>query len=174
MSMRNLWISAVAAAALTAAAMPAANAAVQVGGLSCRSPGSVGYVVGSVTNFECIFVPTYGRPQRYFATIRRVGVDLGYSHDVSLGWTVFSAANYIGPGDLTGNYGGVQGSATVGVGLGANALVGGSNNAFALQPVSAQAQRGLNVTAGFAGLELRPVGGYGYVHPHHYYRHHRG
>jgi hypothetical protein len=63
----------------------------------------------------------------------------------------------IHPGDLAGNYGGVQGNASVGVGLGANALVGGSNNSIALQPVSAEAQTGLNVSAGLTDLELQSV-----------------
>ena len=40
--------------------------------------------------------------------------------------------------------------------LGANALIGGSNNTIALQPVSVQGQTGLSVAAGVAGLELRP------------------
>jgi hypothetical protein len=175
MTLRVLCLSAIAAALLMAAAVPTgAKADVQVGGLSCRSGGGVGFVVGAVLNFDCVFVPSVGgRPQHYVAQIRRIGVDLGYSQNVSMGWAVFSATSYIHPGDLTGNYGGVQGSATVGVGLGANALVGGSNNAFALQPVSGQAQTGLSVSAGFAGLELRPAGPYGYAPPHHYYRHHR-
>ena len=58
-------------------------------------------------------------------------------------------------GDLSGNYGGAAASATVGVGVGANALVGGSNNTIALQPLSVQGQTGLSVAAGVAGLELR-------------------
>jgi hypothetical protein len=46
----------------------------------------------------------------------------------------------------------------VGVGVGANALVGGSRNSFALQPLSVQGQTGLNVAAGVARLELRAGG----------------
>jgi hypothetical protein len=34
-------------------------------------------------------------------------------------------------------------------------LYGGSNNSFALQPLSIEGQVGLNVYAGVAGLELR-------------------
>jgi hypothetical protein len=45
----------------------------------------------------------------------------------------------------------------MGVGGNANALVGGSNNSFALQPLSFEGQTGLNVAVGVAGLELRPV-----------------
>ncbi len=174
MTLRVPCLSAFAAVVLMAAAVPTgAQAAVQVGGLSCRSGGGVGFIVGSVMSFNCVFVPSYGgRPQHYVAVMRRVGLDLGYSQNVSMGWTVFSATNYLAPGDLTGSYGGVQGSATFGVGLGANAMVGGSNNAFALQPVSAQAQTGFSVAGGLAGLELRPAGAYGYYGPRHYPHHH--
>jgi len=62
----------------------------------------------------------------------------------------------LGPGDLSGNYAGAQGSATIGVGLGGNVLVGGSANSIALQPLSLQGQVGLNVAAGLESLELRP------------------
>jgi hypothetical protein len=84
---------------------------------------------------------------------------------------VFSPTRFIAPGDLGGVYGGVHAGATVGVGLGANALVGGNGNSFALQPVSGQAQTGLSVSAGFADLELHPVG-YG-PGPYRYRRYHR-
>ena len=58
---------------------------------------------------------------------------------------------------LAGNYTGASAEATVGAGLGANVLVGGSNRTVALQPVSVQGQAGLNLAVGVAGLELRPV-----------------
>jgi hypothetical protein len=43
----------------------------------------------------------------------------------------------------------------VGVGGNANALVGGSNDSIALQPVSVEGQTGLNIAVGVAGLTLR-------------------
>ena len=156
MALRTTCLSAFAAAMLMATAPTGAKASVEVGGLTCRSAGAVGYVVGAVLNFNCVFVPSAGGPgHRYVGVIRRIGVDLGFSQGVSMGWVVFAPTGVIHPGDLAGSYGGVQGNASVGVGVGANALVGGSNNTFALQPVSAQAQAGLNVSAGLADLELR-------------------
>jgi hypothetical protein len=74
-----------------------------------------------------------------------------------LGWAVFVPTHRIGTGDLAGRYGGVTAGAAVGRGGSANALVGGSNNSFALQPLSFEGETGLNVAAGVAGLELRPV-----------------
>jgi Protein of unknown function (DUF992) len=160
MTVRTTCLSAIAAAMLMATVPTGAQANVEVGGLTCRSTGGVGYVVGATLNFECVFVPSGGGPaHRYVGVVRRIGVDLGVTQNVSMGWLVFAPTGAIHPGDLAGSYGGVQGNAAVGVGVGANALVGGSNNTFALQPVSAQAQAGLNVSAGLTDLELRPADG---------------
>ena len=43
------------------------------------------------------------------------------------------------------------------VGLGANVLVGGSQNSIALQPVSVEGQAGVNVAAGLATFKLEYV-----------------
>ena len=60
-----------------------------------------------------------------------------------MAWAVFAPTRGSQRGDLAGNYGGASASATVGVGVGANALIGGSGNTIALQPLSGQAQTGL-------------------------------
>src|SRR5262249_33555269 len=128
MTVRTTCLSAIAAAVLMATA-PTAQANVEVGGLTCRSDGGGGCVGGATLNFQCVFVPAGGGPaHRYLGVVRRIGVDLGVTQNVSLGWAVFAPTGVIRPGDLAGNYGGVQGNASIGVGVGANALVGGSNN----------------------------------------------
>ena len=48
-------------------------------------------------------------------------------------------------------------SAAFAVGLGANVLVGGSQNTIALQPVSVQGEAGVNVAAGLASFQLEYV-----------------
>jgi hypothetical protein len=60
-------------------------------------------------------------------------------------------------GMLTGTYIGASAEATVAGGVGANALIGGSNNTVALQPVSIEGNTGLNVAAGIAGITLTPA-----------------
>ena len=61
------------------------------------------------------------------------------------------------PGALAGSYAGATASATVGVGLGANVLIGGSGNTVALQPLSIEGNTGLNVAAGIAAITLTPA-----------------
>lgn len=129
---------------------------VKVGVLECRGAASVGFIVGSVTNRGCVFHMDGLPEDRYVATIRKVGVDLGITQESALAWAVYAPVAQLGPGDLSGNYAGAQGSASVGVGLGGNVLIGGSANSIALQPLSIQGQVGLNIAAGLAALELRP------------------
>ena len=69
---------------------------------------------------------------------------------------VFAPGN-IAPGALAGTYAGATASATVGVGAGANVLLGGSSKQITLQPVSVEGSVGLNVAAGIGEVELRPV-----------------
>ena len=129
---------------------------VQVGVLECRGGASVGFIVGSVTNLGCV-LRAEGMPEdRYIATIRKVGLDLGITQESALAWAVFAPVQRLGPGDLSGDYVGAQGSATLGVGVGGNVLVGGSANSIALQPLSVQGQVGVSIAAGLQALELRP------------------
>ena len=129
---------------------------VQVGILECRGGASIGFIVGSVTNLGCV-LRAAGRPDDFYvATVRKVGLDLGITQESVLAWGVFAPVNRLGPGDLAGDYVGAQGSATLGVGVGGNVLVGGSNNSIALQPLSVQGQVGIAVAAGLESLELRP------------------
>ena len=140
---------------VSASAVPASAQQVQAGVLECRSGGTIGFLVGSVTELSCLYRPDYGPRQAYRATITRAGVDIGATAISSLAWAVFAPTVQIGLGDLSGNYGGVTAGATVGVGLGANVLYGGSNNSVALQPLSVEGAVGLNVFAGVAGMALR-------------------
>ncbi len=157
---RSITLAGIAVAMLVAS-FAAANAQqpmqrVQVGILECRGGASIGFIVGSVTNLGCV-LRVEGFPEdRYVATIRKIGVDIGITQESALAWGVFAPVARLGPGDLSGNYAGVDGSAAVGIGAGGNVLYGGSNNSIALQPLSLQGQVGLSVAAGLESLELRP------------------
>jgi hypothetical protein len=153
---RSLMFAGAAAVLVASFAGAHAQSLVQVGVLECRGGASIGFIVGSVTNLGCV-LRVAGLPEdRYVATIRKVGVDLGVTQETALAWAVYAPVARLGPGDLSGNYAGAQGSASIGVGGGGNVLVGGSNNSISLQPLSLQGQVGLNVAAGLESLELRP------------------
>src|ERR1700732_1118084 len=158
--MRRSFMLAGAAAAVLVASFAGAHAQqppmVQIGVLECRGGASIGFIVGAVTNLGCVLRADGMPDDRYVATIRKVGVDLGITQESALAWGVFAPPGRVGPGALSGNYAGAQGSASVGVGVGGNALIGGSDNSIALQPLSVQGQVGLNVAAGLESLELRP------------------
>ena len=157
---RSLVLAGVALAMLATSIAGASAQApaqrVQVGVLECRGGASVGFIVGSVTHLGCV-LRAEGMPEdRYVATIRKVGLDIGITQESVLAWAVFAPVAQLGPGDLSGNYVGAQGSATLGVGVGGNVLVGGSANSVALQPLSVQGQVGVAIAAGLDSLELRP------------------
>jgi hypothetical protein len=160
-AMRRSFILAWAAVATLVTLFAGAKAqqpmqAVQVGILECRGGASVGFIVGSVTHLGCVLRGEGVPEDRYVATIRKVGLDLGITQETTLAWGVYAPVARFGPGALAGDYAGAQGSASIGVGLGGNVLVGGSANSIALQPLSVQGQVGLNIAAGLESLELRP------------------
>jgi len=153
--MIRLTTIALATAFVASASSVMAQSRVEVGVLECRG-STTSFVVGSVTDLGCVFKPAGGGPaEPYHATLRRAGVDLGFNQQIVVAWAVWAPSSGPQRRELAGNYGGGAASATVGVGLGANALIGGSGNTIALQPLSGQAQTGLSVAAGVAGLELR-------------------
>lgn len=151
-----LRLSALAALAVFAlSSAPASAQQTQAGVLECRGGETISFVVGSVSDLNCIYRPDFGPAQQYRAVLRRAGVDIGVTAVSGLIWRVIAPTNQIGLGDLSGNYGGATAGGAFVVGAGANVLYGGSNNSVALQPLSVEGQVGLNVFAGVAGLELR-------------------
>lgn len=147
-----------AAIAALLMAVPSANAAasVQVGRLACEVEGGIGLIFGSSKDVTCNFYRNGQVVETYHGELNKLGIDIGITEGSHIEWLVFAAKTsaYSG-GALAGTYIGVSGEATIGVGLGANVLIGGSRRSFALQPLSAQAQTGLNIAVGLAGLTLR-------------------
>jgi hypothetical protein len=149
-------LGAFAILATTFVTSPQAATRVETGLLTCTAAGSTGYIVSSTRHLRCRFRHR-GHDEYYIGTIRKFGLDLGSTRSTRLAWAVLAPTRALPPRSLVGSFGGVSAEATVGVGVGANALVGGSSKSIVLQPVSVQAQRGLNIAAGIAALELRPV-----------------
>ena len=147
-----------AAALVTIHATPvrAQPARIQVGTLNCTLSSSVGMVVGSRRNVNCIFRSDNAPDDDYTGTLTRVGVDIGVTTGGVIVWAVFANTNRYS-GMLAGHYVGATAEASIAVGLGANVLVGGSNSSVALQPLSLQGQVGFDIGAGISELTLRSV-----------------
>ncbi len=141
----------------------------QIGVLECNVSPGVGLIVTSRQALSCRFRRSYGPPEYYVGTITKVGLALGATGPGKLVWTVFSATPEPGRFALAGEFTGATAELTLGAGLGANALVGGNAHSIALQPLSVNAQTGVNVAAGIGALRLVPAYGY-YRHHHHHHR----
>jgi hypothetical protein len=126
----------------------------KVGMLTCRTSASLGLLVGSHQKLRCSFKPDNGPPENYVGHINRLGLDIGVKAGGVMAWGVFAPTAGLHHGALVGKYIGGSSSASLGVGLGANALIGGSHRSIALQPLSIEGQVGVNLALGVAGLTL--------------------
>ncbi|MHA1524365.1 MAG: DUF992 domain-containing protein [Alphaproteobacteria bacterium] len=136
---------------------PAVAQNVNSGMLTCHVDAGVGLVLGSNKSMTCNYRPgDNAKPIQYYTgTLKKVGLDIGFTNKAVISWVVLASTRNIATGDLAGVYSGASAEASVGVGLGANALIGGNANSFVLQPFSGQTQTGLNLAVGIASLELR-------------------
>jgi len=159
-----MFRTACAAAAVVAAALvmvvgpaDAQPRQIQVGTLTCSMSASIGLIVGSQKNVNCVLRGQPGEPEEaYSGTMTTIGLDIGVTSGGVIVWTVFADTNRYA-GMLAGTYTGATAEVSIAAGLGANVLVGGSNRTVALQPLSLQGQVGLDIAAGIGQLELHPV-----------------
>jgi len=148
-----------AALALAASLSSAAGAQerVRAGSLTCDVSAGIGFIIGSKRTVHCTFTPSIPGPiEIYTGSIKRLGVDLGVTAGGVMIWLVYAPTTRP-VGGLSGSYVGASGQASAIAGLGANVLVGGSNQTVALQPLSIEGQAGINVALGVADLDLQFV-----------------
>lgn len=140
----------------SASANAQAQGAFRVGGLTCSTGPRVGLVLGSRQNMRCVFrASRTGNQFIYAGAIRRLGLDVGVTRGGTLFWAVFARNSQIGRGTLRGNYVGASANAALGLGLGANVLIGGSRRTVVLQPLSVERQLGVNLALTVTSLRLR-------------------
>lgn len=153
--MNKLLISALAAGGLCLAAQAQADSGthVKVGTLTCREASGWGLILGSSRHVRCLF-DNGEHVEAYDGSINKFGVDVGYKSGARIVWAVIAPSDYPAQGALQGHYVGATASATLGVGLGAHALVGGFDRSIALQPLSVEGNEGLDVAAGVGELTL--------------------
>lgn len=154
---RTAFTAAFIAAAALATVLPSlANAQprrVQIGTLNCSLSSSIGMVVGSQRNVNCLFKADNAPDEAYTGTMTQIGLDVGVTGGGVIIWAVFADTDRYA-GMLSGHYVGATAEVSIAAGLGANVLVGGSNRSVALQPLSIQGQIGLNIAAGVGELDL--------------------
>jgi Protein of unknown function (DUF992) len=164
-------VLATAAFALGASAFMAAAGtaqAAQIGLLECNVSPGVGLVITSSKALACRFTRSYAPTDYYVGTITNFGLSIGSTGPGRIVWGVFAATREVGHTALAGHYGGASANVTLGLGLGANALVGGNAGSVGLQPLSVNTQTGVDITAGITGLTLEPAPRPWHHHHHHY------
>jgi hypothetical protein len=132
---------------------PAQAQSVKAGIMTCNVAGGFGFIFGSSRTVNCTFAPNGVAPQHYVGAINKFGVDIGYVEGAVMAWAVLAPTTNPGTGSLAGTYVGAAGSASVGVGVGANVLFGGGNS-ISLQPLSIEGNKGFNVAGGIAEMTL--------------------
>jgi len=127
----------------------------RLGVLECTIEGGWGMLLGSSKDVGCEFKRTDGTVDIYTGSLDKIGLDIGKTERAYMTWLVFTTnANEPGQNALAGTYVGVSAGASLGIGLGVNALVGGSENQIGLQPVSVEGVEGVNLAVGLASLKL--------------------
>jgi hypothetical protein len=150
-------LAGVAAVALPVPSVAQAPDRTKAGTLTCDISAGIGLIIASKKDLTCMFTPSQPGPREvYTGSISKFGLDLGATTGGEMVWAVYAPSTRRF-GALAGHYGGAAAEATVGAGVGANVLIGGSDRTVTLQPLSVQGQTGLNVAAGVAELNLHPA-----------------
>ncbi len=126
---KNAMLRLLAAAFVLAGLLPLPAAAqgtqpwTQVRSLMCNP--TVGFA--GHQPMQCTYTPSLAAapPQDYDGAINTVGLDIGINGGSILEWGVFAPTTGVASGALTGEYVGASGEG-LGIGAGANILVGGS------------------------------------------------
>jgi hypothetical protein len=130
----------------------------QVGMLNCRLNPSIGFIIAGHQTMECRFTQNAPYPpQAYEGALNTVGINIGFTAGGVLGWAVFAPTVGAPAGALAGEYLGASADVGLGLGVGANVLIGGSGRTFALQPLSIEGSVAVDVTLGVSALKLRPA-----------------
>jgi hypothetical protein len=154
--MRMLCLAgAVVAGTLTSGAATPAAAQTVAGQLRCSIAGGFGLVVAAQRSATCVYRRVDGSVEFYLGSTGRIGVDFGLTNAVTATYNV-SAPDSAPPGALQGIFAGPGAGFTLGAGIGANALVGGTG--AILTPIDNTYVTGLDISAGLGTLDLRYVG----------------
>jgi len=161
--MKIFGVSAIAAVfgamvSVIPAQVSAEAAGVKVGTLACEKSGKkMSLFIYSRTPLTCTFSNGIGTERYEGETGIAFGVDMQWEETKDLIFVIVTlTSDYrIGSYALEGTYVGAKGSAAAGIGIGVNALIGGGEKSFSLQPVSLEGSTGIGAAAGVGYLSLK-------------------
>ncbi len=130
----------------------------KIGVLTCKKVknGGVNLLIHSSAQVTCVFTSRNGIEKYQGETGIMLGIDLEWDAAKNAIFTVFSLTNDKNKESysLSGKYIGARASATIGVGLGVQVLVGAGENHFTLQPLVIEDKVGFGAAAGIGYLYL--------------------
>lgn len=153
--MKHPALGLTAALALTLSTT-AVHARADIGVLTCKLTDVKNDIVYTREEFACEFKPNVGDTQTYTGEIKALGLDLSVTKDVTLVWGVLApSGDPTKASSLAGKYVGGTAAVSVGAGAAANILVGGGEDSFTLQPLSASGIIGAGAALDIEEFELR-------------------
>jgi hypothetical protein len=147
-------VAPIAGAVLALSFAGPALANTQLGLLKCDTSIGIGEILVRKQTMTCVFTHTDGTTENYTGKVHQFGIEIGEVDEGHLAWAVFAASPATGTGLLAGKYAGVDASVAAGIGLGADVLVGGTGEAFSLQPFAVEGEPGVGIAAGVEQIEL--------------------
>lgn len=131
----------------------------RVGILTCDIDAGVGLLITSRKDLECDYIRNIDGAEQvveiYTGSIRKFGIDVGATGGGVMKWVIFAPTTYdVDAAGLSGTYSGATAELSAIVGVGANALIGGSKKAIVLQPFSVQVQTGINFALGVTSMTI--------------------
>jgi hypothetical protein len=158
LSTMALTLAATGILASSGDAQPIVKTKYYLGSLNCNVSGSIGLIFGSSKDLSCVFVTTNGQSETYDGTIKRFGVDIGFTKARHVLWNVYSLGSDRAAGALAGQFAGGQESVSAGVSAGTTGLLGGRNSEIILQSITVSDKNaGLNFADGVAEMSLTPA-----------------
>ena len=125
--------------------------------LTCKlNPEASASSLWDFSRWNINYVQNRFPPEAYQGALSTVGLDVGITAGGVLGWAVFAPTVGLPVGALAGEYVGASGDIGLGIGVGANVLVGGSGRTVALQPVSVEGSIAVNLALGVSWPQIAP------------------
>src|SRR4051812_15878294 len=79
-----------------------------IGSLNCNVGRGAGLIFGSSKDLSCVFVTNNGASELYQGSIRKFGINVGFTKAAHVLWHVYSFGTDGGAGALNGQYAGGQ------------------------------------------------------------------